>query len=113
MTLKEKRMQTTRELKAILVESQGPDFRFEESGPVLVFDFKKDGVVYEGLEYHRGNREVFNPIMRWVEGHGDNTKYDAYEAIVDMLNDELQEIKIRIEERAFFEKINKGLGLQK
>jgi len=29
------------------------------------------------------------------------------------LNDELEEIRARVEEQAMFEKINKGLGLEK
>jgi molybdopterin synthase catalytic subunit len=80
---------------------------------MLIFDFIKDGVVYKGLEYHRGMNEVFNPVRRWAEGHGDNTKHFAYEAISDMLNDELEEIRAKVEEQAMFEKINKGLGIQK
>mgnify|MGYP000701438843 CR=1 FL=1 len=86
---------------------------FDEDDVMLIFDFIKDGVVYKGLEYHRGLGEVFNPVRRWAEGHGDNTKHFAYEAICDMLNDELEEIRAKVEEQAMFEKINKGLGIAK
>ena len=80
---------------------------------MLIFEFIRDGLVYKGLEYHRGMNEVFNPVARWAEGHGDNTKHFAYEAICDELNDELEEIRARVEEQAMFEKVNKGLGLLK
>ena len=113
MNKKEQRMAITRAFREKLVESQGPDFSFMEDDVMLIFDYKKDGTVYKGLEYHRGMHEVFNPVARWAEGHGDNTKHFAYEAICDELNEELEEIRARVEEQAMFEKINKGLGIQK
>ena len=113
MNKKEQRIAITRAFRAKLVESQGPDFTFMEDDVMLIFDYKKDGTVYKGLEYHRGMNEVFNAESRWADGHGDNTKYFAYEAICDMLNDELEEIKAKVQEQAMFEKINKGLGIAK
>jgi hypothetical protein len=113
MNKKEQRMAITRAFRTKLVESQGPDFSFDEDDVMLIFDYKKDDTVYKGLEYHRGMNEVFNPVRRWAEGHGDNTRHFAYEAICDMLNDELEEIKAKVQEQAMFEKINKGLGIQK
>ena len=113
MNKKEQRIAITRAFKAKLIESQGEDFSFVEDDAVLLFDYKKDGKVFKDLEYFRGMNEVFNPISEWAKGHGDNTEHDAYEEIVDMLNDELEEIRARVEEQAMFEKINKGLGLAK
>ncbi len=113
MNKKEQRMAITRAFRAKLVETQGKEFSFDEDDVMLIFDFIKDGVVYKGLEYHRGMNEVFNPVRRWAEGHGDNTKHFAYEAVADMLNDELEEIRAKVEEQAMFEKINKGLGIAK
>jgi len=113
MNKKEQRMAITRAFRAKLVESQGPDFSFDEDDVMLIFDYKKNDTVYKGLEYHRGQNEVFNPVSRWADGHGDNTKHFAYEAICDMLNDELEEIKAKVQEQAMFEKINKGLGIRK
>lgn len=113
MNKKEQRMAITRAFRAKLVETQGNGFSFIEDDVMLIFDFIKDGVAYMGLEYHRGLGEVFNPVRRWAEGHGDNTKHFAYEAICDELNDELEEIRAKVEEQAMFEKINKGLGIAK
>ena len=113
MNKKEQRMAITRAFRAKLVETQGNEFSFDEDDVMLIFDFIKDGVVYKGLEYHRGLGEVFNPVSRCAEGHGDNTKHFAYEAICDELNDELEEIRAKVEEQAMFEKINKGLGIAK
>ena len=120
MNKKEQRIAITRAFKAKLIESQGEDFSFIEDDAVLLFDYKKDGKVFKNLEYFRGMNEVFNPISEWAEGHGDNTEHDAYEEIVDMLNDELEEIRNQVAEEAdieatkkMFEKINKGLGIQK
>ncbi len=111
MNKKEQRIAITRAFKAKLIESQGEDFSFVEDDVMLLFDFVKDGVVYKGLEYHRGMNEVFNPVARWADGHGDNTKHFAYEDVCDELNAELDEIRARVEEQAMFEKINTGLGL--
>jgi hypothetical protein len=113
MNKKEQRMAITRAFREKLVETQGKEFRFDEDDVMLIFDFIKGGVVYKGLEYHRGMNEVFNPVVQWAKGHGDNTKHFAYEAICDMLNDELEEIKAKVQEQAMFEKINKGLGIAK
>jgi hypothetical protein len=113
MNKKEQRMAITRAFREKLVETQGKEFSFMEDDVMLIFDFIKGGVVYKGLEYHRGMNEVFNPVSRWADGHGDNTKHFAYEAICDMLNDELEEIRAKVEEQAMFEKINKGLGIAK
>jgi hypothetical protein len=113
MNKKEQRMAITRAFREKLVETQGKEFRFDEDDVMLIFEFIKDGVVYKGLEYHRGMHEVFNPVARWADGHGDNTKHFAYEAICDELNEELEEIRARVEEQAMFEKINKGLGIAK
>jgi hypothetical protein len=113
MNKKEQRMAITRAFREKLVETQGKEFRFDEDDVMLIFEFIKDGVVYKGLEYHRGMHEVFNPVARWADGHGDNTKHFAYEAICDELNEELEEIRARVEEQAMFEKINTGLGLEK
>ena len=113
MNKKEQRIAITRAFKAKLIESQGEDFSFVEDDAVLLFDYEKDGKVFKDLEYFRGMNEVFNPVGQWAEGHGDNTEHDAYEKIVDMLNEELEEIRAKVEEQAMFEKINKGLGLAK
>jgi hypothetical protein len=113
MNKKEQRMAITRAFREKLVETQGKEFSFDEDDVMLIFDFIKGGLVYKGLEYHRGMNEVFNPVSRWADGHGDNTKHFAYEAICDMLNDELEEIRAKVEEQAMFEKINKGLGIAK
>lgn len=113
MNKKEQRMAITRAFREKLVETQGKEFTFDEDDAMLIFEFIRGGVVYKGLEYHRGLGEVFNPVARWAEGHGDNTKHFAYEAICDELNDELEEIRAKVEEQAMFEKINKGLGLAK
>jgi hypothetical protein len=113
MNKKEQRMAITRAFREKLVETQGKEFSFMEDDVMLIFDFIKGGLVYKGLEYHRGMNEVFNPVSRWADGHGDNTKHFAYEAICDMLNDELEEIRAKVEEQAMFEKINKGLGIAK
>ena len=113
MNKKEQRIAITRAFRVKLVESQGEDFRFVEDDVMLLFDFVKDGVEYKGLEYHRGMNEVFNPISRWADRHGDNAKHFAYEDVCDELNAELDEIRARVEEQAMFEKINKGLGIQK
>ena len=113
MNKKEQRIAITRAFKAKLIESQGEDFSFVEDDAVLLFDYKKDGKVFKDLEYFRGMNEVFNPVRQWAEGHGDNTEHFAYEEIVDMLNEELEEIRAKVEEQAMFEKINKGLGLAK
>ena len=113
MNKKEQRMAITRAFREKLVETQGKEFSFDEDDVMLIFDFIKGGLVYKGLEYHRGMNEVFNPVAQWADGHGDNTKHFAYEAICDMLNDELEEIRAKVEEQAMFEKINKGLGIAK
>ena len=113
MNKKEQRMAITRAFRAKLVETQGNEFSFDEDDAMLIFDFIRGGKVFKGLEYHRGLGEVFNPVARWAEGHGDNTKHFAYEAICDELNEELEEIRAKVEEQAMFEKINKGLGLTK
>ena len=113
MNSKEKKMAITRAFREKLVETQGNEFSFDEDDAMLIFEFIKDGVVYEGLEYHRGLGEVFNPVRRWAEGHGDNTKHFAYKAICDELNEELEKIRARVEEQAMFEKTNKGLGIAK
>ena len=113
MNKKEQRIAITRAFKAKLIESQGEDFSFVEDDAVLLFDYKKDGKVFKDLEYFRGQNEVYNPVRQWAEGHGDNTEHFAYEEIVDMLNDELEDIRAKVEEQAMFEKINKGLGIQK
>ena len=113
MNKKEQRMAITRAFRVKLVETQGNEFSFDEDDAMLIFDFIEDGKVFKGLEYHRGLGEVFNPVNRWAEGHGDNTKHFAYEAICDELNEELEEIRAKVEEQAMFEKINKGLGLAK
>jgi len=113
MNKKEQRMAITRAFREKLVETQGKEFSFDEDDVMLIFDFIQGGVVYKGLEYHRGMNEVFNPVSRWADGHGDNTKHFAYEAICDMLNEELEEIRAKVEEQAMFEKINKGLGIAK
>jgi hypothetical protein len=111
MNKKEQRMAITRAFREKLVETQGKEFSLDDV--MLIFDFIKGGVVYKGLEYHRGMNEVFNPVSRWADGHGNNDKHFAYEAICDMLNDELEEIRAKVEEQAMFEKINKGLGITK
>lgn len=113
MNKKEQRIAITRAFRALLVESQGQDFSFMEDDVMLIFDYKSGDKVYKGLEYHRGQNEVYNPIIRWADGYGDNTEYYANEAICDMLNDELAEIRAKVEEQAMFEKVNKGLGIQK
>jgi len=113
MNKKEQRIAITRAFKALLIESQGEDFSFVEDDAVLLFDYKKDGKLFKDLEYFRGHNEVYNPVRRWAEGHGDNTEFFAYDKIVDELNDELEEIRAKVEEQAMFEKINKGLGIQK
>lgn len=113
MNKKEQRIAITRAFKALLIESQGEDFSFTEDDAMLLFDFKKDGKLFKDLEYFRGHNEVYNPITRWADGHGDNTEHFAYEKIVDELNEELDEIRAKVEEQAMFEKINKGLGLEK
>ena len=100
MNQKERRIATTRAFKAELIKSQGPDFAFDEDDVMLIFDFKtKDGEVIEGLEYHRGMNEVFNPIIKWAEGHGDNTQYYKNEAVVEELNNLLEGIKEDIAEK--------------
>ena len=94
MNQKERRIATTRAFKAELIKSQGLDFSFDEYGVMLIFDFKKpNGEVIKGLEYHRGQNEVYNPIIRWAEGHGDNTQYYKNEEVVDSLNQMLEKIK--------------------
>lgn len=129
MNKKEQRIAITRAFKALLIKSQGEDFGFVEDDAVLLFDYKKDGKLFKDLEYFRGYNEVYNPITRWADRHGDNTEFFAYEKIVDELNDELDEIRAKVEEQAMFEKIekemfekieramlekiNKGLGIQK
>jgi len=113
MNKKEQRIAITRAFKALLIESQGEDFSFVEDDAVLLFDYKKDGKLFKDLEYFRGHNEVYNPVRQWAEGHGDNTEFFAYDKIVDELNDELEEIRVKVEEQAMFEKINKGLGIQK
>ena len=113
MNKKEQRMAITRAFREKLVETQGKEFRFDEDDVMLIFEFIKDGVVYKGLEYHRGMHEVFNPVARWADGHGDNTKHFAYEAICDELNDELEEIRARVEERQCLKKSTKALGWKK
>ena len=62
MNKKEQRMAITRAFRAKLVETQGKEFSFDEDDVMLIFDFIKGGVVYKGLEYHRGMNEVFNPV---------------------------------------------------
>jgi hypothetical protein len=94
MNQKERRIATTRAFKAELIKSQGPDFSFDEDDVMLIFDFRKpDGEIIQGLEYHRGQNEVYNPIMKWAEGHGDNTNYYKNEEVVGSLNQMLEEIK--------------------
>ena len=94
MNQKERRIATTRAFKAKLIKSQGPDFSFDEDDVMLIFDFKKpNGEVIKGLEYHRGQNEVYNPIIKWAEGHGDNTEFFKNEEVVDSLNQMLEEIK--------------------
>ena len=94
MNQKERRIATTRAFKAELIKSQGPDFSFDEDDVMLIFDFKKpDGEVIKGLEYHRGQNEVYNPIIKWAKGYGDNTQYYKNEEVVDSLNQMLEEIK--------------------
>ena len=95
MNKREFRIATTRAFKAELIKTQGPDFSFEEDDVMLIFDFKKpDGEVIKGLEYHRGQTEVHNPIIQWAKGHGDNTQYYKNEEVVKELNkiiDQIQE----------------------
>ena len=104
MNQKERRIATTRAFKAELIKSQGPDFSFDEDDVMLIFDFKtKDGELIEGLEYHRGQNEVYNPIIKWAKGHGDNTQYYKNEEVVDELNNLLEDIKKNIAEEALVE----------
>ena len=101
MNQRERRIATTRAFKAELIKSQGPEFEFYEDDVMLIFDFKtKDGELIEGLEYHRGMNEVYNPIIKWAKGHGDNTQYYKNEAVADELNNLLEDIKKNIAEEA-------------
>lgn len=94
MNQRDRRIATTRAFKAELVKTQGEDFYFEDDDAMLTFSFKDEqGNVFTDLAYHRGQLEVFNPKMKWVDNEEGNIEHKAYQVVVDKLNAILDQIK--------------------